>query len=321
VLRFLAILLTIVSVILPVHAQETRPFAHDMGSTDIPVHPQRIITLHDVGLTLPLIELGVMPIASSGRVRADGSIYLRAGKSLLGIDFDNSDIAFVDARDMEAITALAPDLIITNQSDEDLLRQYNLIAPTITLDRYNRTGTEHFRALADAVGAVAKFEMLQARLDWQIDALRQAVPDAADVTVTIMHSSEPGAVVASYVPTFGSLGHVLTEVGFKQVPLMEEIREEASISAERLAELDADFIIVTYRNDTDETPATARAAMEAGFPGWCEFLHACRNDQVLFLPRDEAFTVAYSAMDLAIATIHAAIAGRDFTPISAKEQP
>lgn len=300
---------------MPALAQDTRSFTHDTGTTEIPVHPQRIITLHDVGLTIPLIELGVMPIASSGRLREDGSVYLRAGKSLLGIDFDNSDIEFVDARDMEAISALAPDLIITNQADEDLLRQYNLIAPTITLDRYNRTGTEHFRALADAAGVTERFEMLQARLDWQIEALRQAIPDAAGITISILHSNEPGSVVASYVPTFGSLGHVLTEVGFQQVPLMEDIREEASISAERLAELDADFLIVTYRNDQGETPATARAAMEAGFPGWCDFLHACRNDQVLYLPRDEAFTVAYSAMDLAVATIHAGIAGRGFTPI------
>ena len=150
--RMLGILIAALALAMPALAQDTRSFTHDTGTTEIPVHPQRIITLHDVGLTIPLIELGVMPIASSGRLREDGSVYLRAGKSLLGIDFDNSDIEFVDARDMEAISALAPDLIITNQADEDLLRQYNLIAPTITLDRYNRTGTEHFRALADAAG-------------------------------------------------------------------------------------------------------------------------------------------------------------------------
>lgn len=312
----LIVLGALASLLAPALAQPaTRPFTHDSGTTDIPVAPQRIVSLHDVGITIPLLELGITPVGSSGRVRPDGSFYLRAGMSLVGIDFDNSDIAFVDADDMEAIAALAPDLIISDEADAAQLRQYNLIAPTITLNRYNRSGPEHFRVLADAVGASPAQAALQARLDGQIAALRQAIPNAADITVTIMHSEEPGSVVASYTPTYGSLGHVLTEVGFRMVPLVESLGQEASISVERLAELDADFIIDTYRNDKGDTPATARAAMEAAFPGFCDFLHACRNDQYLFLPRDEAFTVSYNAMDLAVATLHAGIAGRNFTPL------
>ncbi len=303
----------------PVTAQEMRDFTHDTGTTQIPVQPRRIVALHDVGLTIPLLELGIAPIASSGRVRADGSIYLRSGMSLLGVDFDNSDIAFVADDDMEAIASLSPDLIITPEADEALLRQYNLIAPSISLNRYNRSGTDHFRILAEAVGATAQFEKLQRRLEWQIESLRQAVPNAENTTVSILSGGEAGAVVASYMPTYGSLGHVLTETGFSSIEIMEELRVESSISAERLAELDADFVIITYRNDRGDTPADARAAMEVSVPGWCDFLHACRNDQVLFLPRDEAFTVSYNAMDLAIATVHAGIAGRNFTPLSAKE--
>ena len=319
-IRKLAIAAVIAALSLaPVSAQEMRDFTHDTGTTQIPAHPKRIVALHDVGLTIPLLELGIAPIASSGRVRGDGSIYLRSGMSLLGVDFDNSDIAFVADDDMEAIAALSPDLIITPEADEALLRQYNLIAPSISLNRYNRSGTDHFRILADAVGATAQFEKLQSRLEWQIEGLRQAVPNAENTTVSILSGGEAGVVVASYMPTYGSLGHVLTETGFSSIEIMEELRVESSISAERLAELDADFVIITYRNDRGDTPADARAAMEESVPGWCDFLHACRNDQVLFLPRDEAFTVSYNAMDLAIATVHAGIAGRNFTPLSAKE--
>jgi iron complex transport system substrate-binding protein len=300
-------------------AQDVRPFAHDSGTTDIPTHPLRIVALHDVGLTIPLLELGVTPVASSGRMRADGSIYLRSGMSLVGVDFDNSDIVYVDDEDMEAISVVAPDLIITSSSDEGMLRQYNLIAPTITLDRYNRTGTDHFRVLADAVGAKEKFEALESRLEWQIAALKQAVPNAGDISVSILHASEDEGIVSNYIPTYGSLGHVLAEVGFKMVPLAEELGVQAQVSPERVPELDADFIIITYRNDQGATPETARAEMEAALPGWCTFLTACARDQVLFLPRDEAFTVSYNAMDLAIATVHADIAGRNFTPLAASE--
>ncbi|MET0437418.1 MAG: ABC transporter substrate-binding protein [Devosia sp.] len=304
---------------LPLAAQETRPFTHDTGTTEIPVAPKRIVTLHDVGLTIPLLELGVPPIASSGRMRADGSIYLRSGMSLVGVDFDNSDITYVDEEDFEAISAITPDLIITSSSDEAMLRQYNLIAPTITLDRFNRTGTDQFRVLADAVGATDEFNALESRLEWQIASLKQAVPNAGDITVSILHGGEDGGILSNFMPTYGSLGHVLAKVGFKMTPLAEELGVQATVSAERVPELDADFIIITYRNDQGDTPETARADMEAALPGWCDFLSACRNDQVLFLPRDEAFTVSYNAMDLAIATVHAGIAGRNFTPLAASE--
>lgn len=303
---------------LPALAQDMRPFTHDAGTTDIPVHPQRIVSLHDVGLTIPLLELGVTPVGSGGRMRDDGSIYLRSGMSLLGIDFDNSDMQFVDDEDIEAIAALEPDLIITSSDDAATLRQYNLVAPTIALNRYNRPGPEHFRVLADAVGATERYEQLQHRLDWQIAELRHAVPDAARTTIGILHA-EPGALVSAYLPTYGSLGYVLSEVGFQMTPLAEELGDQESVSPERAAELDADFLIITYRNDQGETPETARAEMEAVLPGWCDFMHACRNDQVLFLPRDEAFTVSYNAMDLAIATVHAGIAGRHFIPINAED--
>src|SRR5688572_4988262 len=81
-------------VALPAVAQEMRPFTHDLGTTDIPVQPRRIVTLHDVGLTIPLIELGVMPVGSGGRVRDDGSVFMRGAVSLVKIDFDTNGIQF-----------------------------------------------------------------------------------------------------------------------------------------------------------------------------------------------------------------------------------
>ncbi|MCS5946829.1 hypothetical protein LNP25_26765 [Klebsiella variicola subsp. variicola] len=47
--------------------------------------------MHDLDITIPLIELGVPPIASHGRTHPDGSHYLRASAQLTGVDFDNSD--------------------------------------------------------------------------------------------------------------------------------------------------------------------------------------------------------------------------------------
>ena len=53
---------------------QTQTFTDDLGRTvTVPLHPQRIVSMHDLDITIPLIELGAPPIASHGRTRPDGS--------------------------------------------------------------------------------------------------------------------------------------------------------------------------------------------------------------------------------------------------------
>jgi iron complex transport system substrate-binding protein len=41
----------------------------------VPLHPQRIVSMHDLDITIPLIELGVPPVASHGaRARTAATI-------------------------------------------------------------------------------------------------------------------------------------------------------------------------------------------------------------------------------------------------------
>ncbi|MGR3491226.1 MAG: hypothetical protein ACU0DW_04140 [Shimia sp.] len=54
-----------------------RLFEHAAGETCIPEDPQRIVTLSDQNALLPLLELGVRPVGSTGRVLSDGSEVFR----------------------------------------------------------------------------------------------------------------------------------------------------------------------------------------------------------------------------------------------------
>lgn len=55
-------------------AVPVQSFTDDLGRVvNVPLHPQRIVSLHDLDITIPLIELGVPPVASHGRTRPDGS--------------------------------------------------------------------------------------------------------------------------------------------------------------------------------------------------------------------------------------------------------
>jgi iron complex transport system substrate-binding protein len=120
-------------------------FTDDLGRTvTVPLHPQRIVSMHDLDITIPLIELGVPPVASHGRTRPDGSHYLRSSAQLTGVDFDNSDIRFIGTADidLEAVAAAKPDLIITEPSRHVSVEQLEKIAPTVSIDHLQGSAPE-----------------------------------------------------------------------------------------------------------------------------------------------------------------------------------
>lgn len=296
----------------------TRMFEDDLGLVEIPLKPQRIVSLNDVRVTIPLIEMGVMPVGSQGRIAPDGSVYLRSGMALVRTDFHNSDIAYVGSApepDLEKIAALEPDLIIT-YADVNL-EQFRRIAPTLVLNPQQTPGLDFMRKVADAAGALDRFEELAAYLGTKMDALRAAIPDSADMVVSLLHSNNPGEVTVGHYDSFGALGFVLRELGCRMPALTDQANENANFSAERLADLDGDFIISTYNNGSGASPASMKAAMEAAFAGYCDVLHACRTGQYVSMPRDEVYAFCFAAIDLAAMGVHAGLAGRDYQKLAA----
>jgi iron complex transport system substrate-binding protein len=58
-MRFLFSILLLVGLSVSA-AEPTQVFTDDLGrKVTVPVHPQRIVSLHDLDITIPLIELGV----------------------------------------------------------------------------------------------------------------------------------------------------------------------------------------------------------------------------------------------------------------------
>jgi iron complex transport system substrate-binding protein len=300
-----------------------RMFQHDAGVTEIPVNPQRIVSLNDIQLTIPIIELGVFPVGSAGRLAADGTPYLRASLSLTGVDFSTSDIAYVGSAggggvDLEAIAALEPDLIINNSAGE-LNEQLSQIAPTIVLAPFDDTsGLDHLRMVADAVGVLDRHGQLRDRLEWQLSEARRIIPDAADITVSLLYAFD-GSIIA-LGRSWGSMGYVLQQIGFAEPVLFDDPAYGDSpetfftLSAERLQDIDGDFIIDSYNNSVGRSPDDARAELGGVLPGWCDFLHACRNNQYIAIPRDDAYAFSFRSFDLMLQTVVTAVGGRGFVP-------
>ncbi len=300
----------------PASAQDTTSFTDDTGRVvDIPVAPLRIVSLHDVSLTLPLLELGVVPVGSHGRTTAEGEPFIRSSAVLTGIDFTNSDIEFVGnlPADVEAVAALEPDLILTTPWQTAPVEQLATIAPTVVLDSGLRRGFAMHEVLAEITGTEGNLAVLDARYQEQVAQIRRLI-DTGSVSVNVIQGVNGQLAVWH---TYGALGKLLRDAGFTFPERVNSIPEGdfENFSAETLPEMDADFVFVTYRTDTLETPADADKYLEEVMPGFCEFLHACRENQMIVMPREEASAASYYGLGVLAYTVLSHISGRDFTPM------
>ncbi|PLN25868.1 preprotein translocase YidC, partial [Klebsiella pneumoniae] len=177
-MRWFVSLLLLLTGAVSAAAPQTQTFADDLGRTvTVPLHPQRIVSMHDLDITIPLIELGAPPIASHGRTRPDGSHYLRSSAQLTGVDFDNSDIRFIGTADidLEAVAAARPDLIITEPSRHVSVEQLEKIAPTVSIDHLQGSAPEIYRKLAQLTGTQPRLAILERRYQEQIKQLKAMV--------------------------------------------------------------------------------------------------------------------------------------------------
>ncbi|MBB3609692.1 ABC transporter substrate-binding protein [Rhizobium sp. BK602] len=311
--RFAAALLVLAVTAIPLLAQEieNRSFIDDLGrKVEVPAHPQRIVSMHDLDITIPLIELGVRPVASHGRMGSDGKAYLRSGPILTGIDFDNSGMRYIGATtvDLEAVVSAKPDLIITEPGRTTPVEQLEKIAPTVVIDNTIGSAPHIYERLADLTGTKERLAILDRRYRAQIDELKQVI-DPSKITVSVLQAQN-GKI--SIYHTYRALGRVLRDAGFRFPDIIENIPEggRIEVSAERLQELDADFIFDTYRSDTGGTPAEEIDAMNKVLPDYCQFLAACREGRYILLPREEAISNSYAALSLMVSMIQSHVAGR-----------
>ena len=290
--------------LLPVAAQETTTVTDDAGrSVTIPAQPARIATLDDLRLTVPLIELGVQPIASHGRVSGT-TPYIRASRILTGVDFDNSAIAFLgNDLDIEALAKAEPDLIITLASRAEQLEQLEKIAPTLVFDPARTDYLGIYDRLAEITGAQDRLAYLKARYEAQLAQLRHLI-DTASITVSVFDAVNGTITVQK---TYGSLGIVLQDAGFQFPEIYDTIAEgtEIKVSAEYLPQLDADIVFDTIRADRNETPADADARMREVLDSYCQALWACTNDQYFVLPREDVYAISYAGLSTAISMVTA----------------
>ena len=241
--------------------------------------------------------------------------FIRSSDVLTGIDFDNSDIKFVGnlPADVEAVAALEPDLILTTPWQTADVNQLAAIAPTLVLDDTKRGDFGMHDVLAEITGTQDRLAILKTRYEGQIAQIKRLI-DTGSITVNVIQGVN-GQIYVWH--TYGALGKVLRDAGFKFPARVDAIPEggDEAFGAEALPELDADLIFATYRTDTLETPDDAVTYLEQVLPDFCQFLHACRENQLIIVPREEASASSYYGLGAVSYMIISQISGRHFTPM------
>ncbi|GIG88470.1 ABC transporter substrate-binding protein [Plantactinospora endophytica] len=222
--------------------EQTRTITHAMGTTEVPAQPKRVVVLDSDKIDSAL-SLGVVPVgaAQAGEV-AGWPSYFGADR-VAGI----KQVGLLTEPDLEAITALQPDLILGSKfRQEKFYDELSAIAPTVFTERVGITWKENFLLDGQALGKEQEAKDLLAGYEKRAKDLGTRLGDAAARKISIVRFRP--TEIRVYGPDSFS-GLVLGDVGLgrpeRQLLANKEDKRFDKVSPERISEVDGDIIFVT----------------------------------------------------------------------------
>ena len=197
----------------------TRTVEHGLGETEVPVSPQRIVSL-DVGeITDCLIALSRDPIGSvtyDPLADSYGGSENGAYPPALAGEAEGIKSVGIYEPNLEKIATLEPDLILgfDYSGVGEIYEQLSEIAPTVVV-RYVRDWTVYFREVANAVGAGEEARRVIADYKDRTAALQKEI---GDTRVSIVRPRED--MIWLYGPP-SIAGEVLADLGLEVQPVPE----------------------------------------------------------------------------------------------------
>ena len=237
----------------PTATATTRTITHAAGTTEVPLNATRIVTLQDQNALLPLLELGVKPVASAGLLAEDGSQTFRRTEG-----FDSSGIEWIGEYgepNLEAIAAARPDLIISDEfGGEGFYEELSRIAPTVFVQIFDeRPLTDALEHFAEVVGREERAAAFRSAYEARIRALRERLgEDLERTTVSILSAGEPG--VFYQADTGGQAQFTVMRDLDLPRPELQADGEDQEFSFETLPEHDADVLIIDDFSGEDSDP-------------------------------------------------------------------
>ena len=222
----------------------SRSVTHVMGTTEVPVDPQRVVVL-DITPLDAAIALGIEPIGTISYSRAPD--YL--GDKASGLEI----VGLFNQPSLEKILSLKPDLILGVRSvSEGLYPKLSRIAPTVFIDGFgsNWDWQNNFRIYADALNQSEQAEELLADYQQQVEILKASLtPSPESLTTSVVLDGRYGFIAHTSTSFSGA---ILQELGFKRNSAQSDKSQSfIRISREDLDSPDGDVLfLIHYPNTT-----------------------------------------------------------------------
>ena len=228
---------------------------------------RRIVTTTDQNALLPLLELGVRPVASAGSLEEDGTETFRRVE-----DFDTSGIEFVGSYgqpNAEAVANQRPDLISGYEFDEDYYDTLSQVAPTVLVRIFDRDLDEALLDFADLVGRRDRARQLQADYARRTDSLLEKLGDRReDLNVSVISSGDSAG--RFYRAEVGqALGTVMGDLNLPLPAPQRGAGDFDPFSLETISEHGADVVLVVSYSEEGQDPSfrAARRVPAVQVPG------------------------------------------------------
>lgn len=248
---------------------------HQLGETRVPVNPQRV-AVFDMGILDTLDALGI-PVAG---VPKDGlPDYLSKYN-----DDKYANIGTLKEPDLEALSALNPDLIIISGRQSTFYNQLKELAPTIYLGVDTANYMDSFKENMEYVGAIfQKEEEVAARVN-EIDELAAQVKEKAAQAggkALVVLSNDKSISAFGAGSRFGLIHDVL---GFPPVDESIQVTTHgASVSFEFIKEKNPDYIFVIDRASVVSSEGGSQSARETFDNDLVKATSAHKNGKIIYL--------------------------------------
>ncbi|MEV7599556.1 iron-siderophore ABC transporter substrate-binding protein [Kitasatospora sp. NPDC089797] len=275
----------------------TRTVEHARGESTVPQRASRVVVL-DTDALDSVITLGLSPVgATTVDERAPFPAYLPADR-LSG----TKAVGAIGQPDLEAIAALRPDLILSNQvRDDKRYEQLSKIAPTVLSKTTGPTWKENVRLHAEALGRQSEAEAADSAYRTKLRDVVTALGGPAKAAATRVEMARflAGAPTRLYLDdTF--VGSLFKDLGLGRPANQDKPGFSLEISPEQVDQAAADVIFYSVYGD----PAKSDRGRITDGPLW-KNLDAVRNGKV-FQVDDNLWMlgIGYTGAGLILDQIH-----------------
>lgn len=282
---------------------EIKSVTDDAGrEVAIPVQPQRVITLFDALLTLPLHELGLPIVGSMHRnILSSGERQILGFELFFGEtpkDANIVDIGTLGNYDLEKMRALEPDLIVGSEYNIGDVDAMSAIAPVYikSIAGNGVLGNQAQQEMSEAFGRSDRYKTLKHAYQSRLAELREAWPTDPEgqTFVAVLPSDQIGIFEGA-----SAVVQVMTDLGYTLPQWILQKEERGfifTISPEDITNLEADLVLMISGHWVTEDARTAtKANMNAIAPGWDAFLPAAKEGRIVYLPGIEVMMTTFAS--------------------------